>query len=57
MNHGGARVHAGRKPGPAKVYWAVRMTARQRNWIRSEARRYKMSYGEFLWACAKDYRG
>lgn len=47
----------GRPSGVAKVYWAVRMTAKQRNWIRSEARRFKMSYGEFLWTCVKEYRG
>jgi hypothetical protein len=53
MNHGGKRKRAGRKPGVPKIYWAIRLTAKQRNMIRQKARKYHLSYGEFIYQCVQ----
>jgi hypothetical protein len=51
MNHGGKRRKAGRKLGPIKIYWAIRITPRQQRYIREAARKVRTPYGEFVYKC------
>jgi hypothetical protein len=48
------RRRVGRPSGPTKIYWAIRMTARQRDMIRKEARKHRVSYGEFIYQCVQN---